>query len=273
MSKRILVGLLALVALGYAGVAIALFAMQRQILFQPDTARPDLAAVGLPGLREMRLQVGGVPLLAWWLPPARGGRVVLYFHGNGGNLGDRADRLRFLAKSGDGVLMPEYPGYGGNAGAPSEAALFATATAALDFLDAAGVEDRSIAVYGESLGTGVAAFLAAGRRFGAVILESPFTSIVAIARQRYWFLPVGLLVRDRFDTLDRIGRLEAPLLVAVGERDDIVPPAMGRALLAAAPAPKQLWVAAEGGHEDLAQFGLLPAVARFLDQSMPPRSE
>ena len=120
---------------------------------------------------------------------------------------------------------------------------------------------------------GVAAFLAADRRFGAVILESPFTSIVAIARQRYWFLPVGLLVRDQFDTLDRIGRIEAPLLVAIGERDDIVPPSMGRALLAAAPEPKQLWAAAKGGHEDLAQFGLLPAIVRFLENSMLSRSK
>lgn len=266
MAGRIAIGLVALLVVAYAGVAITLYAVQRQILFRPDVRRPDAAAVGLPTLKSVRLQTeGGLDLLAWWLPPASAARpVLLYFHGNGGNLGDRAARLRFFAAAGDGVLMPEYPGYGGNPGAPSETALFGTVAPALAFLRAMRIEERRVAVYGESLGTGVAAFAAAGRQFGAVILESPFTSVTAIARQRYWFLPVGLLVRDKFDTLDRIGRIDAPLLIALGENDDVVPPGMGRALFAAAAEPKQLWAVPEGGHEDLAQFGLLEAVERFL---------
>ena len=264
--KRVLGGSVVVVVLAYVGVAAALYAMQREILFRPDVQRPDVAAVGVPALTAVRLQTeDGLDLLAWWLPPASASRpVLLYFHGNGGNLGDRAARLRFAAARGDGVLMPEYPGYGGNPGAPSEAAMFGTVAPALALLRSMRIDDRRVAVYGESLGTGVAAFAAAGQRFGAVILESPFTSVTAIARQRYWFLPVDLLLRDKFDTLGRIGRIGAPLLIAFGERDDVVPPWMGRALFAAAAEPKQLWVAPTGGHEDLAAFGLLEAVDRFL---------
>jgi fermentation-respiration switch protein FrsA (DUF1100 family) len=265
-ARHVLAGVVLLGVIAYAGVAIALFAWQRRILFRPDVRQPDVAAVGVPALTAVRLLTAdGLDLLAWWLPPASASRpVLLYFHGNGGNLGDRAARLRFAAAAGDGVLMPEYPGYGGNPGAPSEAALFGTVAPALAFLRARRVEDRRVAVYGESLGTGVAADAAAGRQFGAVILESPFTSVTAIARQRYWFLPVDLLVRDKFDTLSRIGRIEAPLLIALGERDDVVPPWMGRALFAAAAEPKELWVASSGGHENLAQSGLLETLERFL---------
>lgn len=272
MFKRVLGGLVALLVLAYAGVAITLYAIQRQIVFRPDTRPPDIAAVGLPTLQAVRLNTAsGLDLLAWWLPPASPTRpILLYFHGNGGNLADRANRLRFFAAAGDGVLMPEYPGYGGNPGTPSERSMFATATAALAFLGAQHIDDRTVAVYGESLGTAVAVYAAAGRPFGAVILESPFTSITAIARQRYWFLPVDLLVRDKFDTLAHIDRIHAPLLIAQGARDDVVPPEMGCALFAAANEPKQRWVAPEGGHEDLAKFGLLDTVTRFLDSTMHP---
>ena len=270
--KWLVVGFVAAAAIGYVGVGAALFAMQRHILFRPDVRPPNMASVGVAGLQMVRLRTdAGLELLAWWLPPASAGRpVLLYFHGNGGNLEDRADRLRFFAALGDGVLMPEYPGYGGNPGVASERSLFATARAAIAFLGERFGDDR-VAVFGESLGTGVAAFAAAGRRFGAVILESPFTSITAIARERYWFLPVDFLVRDRFDTVDRIGGVTSPLLVALGERDDVVPPWMGRAVYAAAGGPKQLWTAPEGGHEDLTRFGLLRAVARFLDQTVGER--
>ena len=268
-----MVGLILLAVFAYAGMAMTLYAVQRKIVFRPDLRPPGAASVGLPGLQAVRLQAGGgLDLLAWWLPPVSADRpVLLYFHGNGGNLGNRAGRLRFFAGLGAGVLMPEYPGYGGNPGTPSEGSLFATATAALAFLQAQQIDDRRIAVYGESLGTGVAAFAAQQRRFAAVVLESPFTSIPAMARRQYWFLPAGLLVRDRFDTLGRIGQIGAPLLIALGERDGVVPPWMGRALFAAAREPKQLWVAPEGGHADLAQFGLLEAVARFLEDAVAAR--
>ncbi len=267
MGKRIVAGLLACLVIAYAGVGLALFGLQRRILFRPDTSPPDIEAVRVPGLQALRLRTeDGLDLLAWWLPPASATRpVLLYFHGNGGNLGDRADRLRFFARSGYGVLMPEYPGYGGNPGQASERSIFGTATAALTLLGSLALDDRRVVVYGESLGTGVAAFATAGRRFGGGMLESPFTSVTALARERYWFLPVGLLVRDPFDTLGRIGRLETRLLVAIGERDDVVPPRMARAVFAAAPEPKRLWTAPEAGHENLAQFGLLDAVTRFLE--------
>ena len=264
---RVLLGLLGTLILVYCGVAVLLYGLQRRIIFRPDVRPPDLETAAVPGLQSISLHAAdGLDLLGWWLPPPLPDRpVILYLHGNGGNLADRANRLRQFAAAGLSVLMPEYPGYGGNPGAPSETSLRATAVAALQFLRTHSVQDRSVVVYGESLGTGVASWVAAGRPFRGVVLESPFTSVIALAREQYWFLPVKWLVRDPFDTLGRIGRIEAPLLVAFGERDQIVPPWMGRAVFAAAPEPKQLWVSAEGGHEDLAQFGLVAEVIRFVE--------
>ena len=267
---RVLLGLLGAAVVAYGCVAAALYGLQRRIIFRPEGTPPPVSATGVAGLQAVTLHSkDGLDLLAWWLPPPSDGRpVLLYLHGNGGNLGHRTDRLRTLAASGFGVLMPEYPGYGGNPGAPSERSFDMTAEAALDFLQAHAVRERAIVVYGESLGTGVASWIGAGRMFGGIVLESPFTSVTALAREQYWFLPVGWLVRDPFDTLGRIARIEAPLLVALGERDEVVPPWMGRAVFAAAPEPKRLWVSATGGHEDLAQVGLLAEVVRFVNEAI-----
>ncbi|HEX4695021.1 alpha/beta hydrolase, partial [Sphingomonas sp.] len=197
-------------------------------------------------------------------PPREGRRVIAYFHGNGGNIAYRADRLMRFARDGFGVLMPEYRGYGGNPGTPSEAGLFADGHASLDFLRGEGIAGKRLVLYGESLGSAVAVEMAATVQIGALVLESPFTSIAAVAQHHYPFVPAKLLVLDRFDALSRIGQVRAPLLVLQGGRDPVVPPHFGDALFAAAMEPKERWFAPEGGHEDLARFGALDAVVDFI---------
>ena len=121
-------------------------------------------------------------------------------------------------------------------------------------------------LWGESLGSGVAVHLAARQAVAGVILEAPFTSVAAAAQHHYPFMPAAMLVRDRFDSLSRIGRVRAPLLVLHGERDMIVPVRHGRALLDAATAPKEGWFAPQAGHENLAQFGALDAAIDFIER-------
>lgn len=275
MVRSIILVVAAIAVLAYGGAAALLFTLQRGIVFVPDTTPPSAAQVGLASLQAVELPTpGGLRLLAWWLPPPPGRPVLAYFHGNGGNLGDRRDRLRGFAAAGFGVLMPEYPGYGGNPGSPSETGFDETATAALSFLDQQGVERRRVVVYGESIGTGVATWLASGRDVGALVLESPFTSLRPIARRQFPWLPVRLLLRDPFDQLSRIGAVRCPILILQGSRDVVVPPELGRRLFAAAPEPKTLWVAPDGGHTDLFAFGAADVVTRFIDrtivQAAPP---
>ena len=202
------------------------------------------------------------------MPPPDGRPVVAYFHGNGGHIGYRAERLRWFARAGYGVLMAEYRGYGGNAGTPNEAGLSMDAIAALDFLEAAGIPTHRIVLYGESLGSGVAVPLAAQRQVAALILEAPFTSVAELAQYHYSFMPAAALVRDRFDSAARIGEVNAPILILHGNRDRVVPVRFGRALFDAAREPKEFWIAPEGGHENLALFGAFDAVRSFLQRRL-----
>lgn len=253
----------------YGGLVGGLYVLQRRLLFHPNTTRPELGDLALLGVREVVLTTeDGLSLSSWYLPPRRGRPVVAYFHGNGGHIGYRTERLHRFARDGYGALMLEYRGYGGNPGAPCEAGLHADAVAALDYLAGEAIAPDRLVLWGESLGSGVAVHLAARRAVAAVILEAPFTSVAAIAQSRYPFLPAALLVRDRFDSLARIAELRAPLLVMHGERDRIVPVRYGRALLDAAPPPKEGWFSAEAGHKNLPRFGALDAAAAFIERRL-----
>lgn len=256
-------------AIAYLAVLAYLYFCQRQLLFLPDRSRPPLGELSYIGVREvMTRTVDGLDLLSWYLPPREGLPVIAYFHGNGGSIVHRGERVRRFAREGYGVLMVEYRGYGGNPGAPSEAGLFEDAGAGLDFLSREGIAAGRIVLYGESLGTAVAVYAAARQPAGALILESPFTSIAAVAQYHYPFVPAAWLIWDRFDSVSRIGEVKSPLLLLQGGSDGIVPPRFGEALFAAAPEPKERWSAPCGGHEDLAGFGALDAVVAFIERRL-----
>ncbi len=255
-------------ALAAYGVLVGgLYVFQRHLLYFPDNARPELGDLAALGVREVILTTAdGLSLLSWYLPPQDGRPVVAYFHGNGGHIGYRAERLRQFARNGYGVLMTEYRGYGGNPGTPSEPGLVADGAAALDFLGGEGIAPNRLVIYGESLGSGVGVPLAAQRELASLILEAPLTSVAEVAQYHYSFIPASALVRDRFDSLARIGDVRAPILVVHGERDRVVPLRFGQALFDAAPEPKELWLSREAGHEDLVRHGAFEAVLDFLQR-------
>jgi uncharacterized protein len=251
----------------YAVIVGALYVFQRQILYLPGGGRPELGALAEFGVRKVDLRTAdGLVLFAWYSPPRSGGPVVAYFHGNGGHIGYRAERLVAFVRSGYGVLMLEYRGYGGNPGAPTESGLYIDGAAALDFLAGEGVPPNRLVLYGESLGSGVAVSLAAEREVAGLVLEAPFTSVAEVAQHHYSFMPAAALVRDRFDSLAKIGNLKAPILILHGERDRVVPIRFGRALFDAAPQPKEFWHSEEAGHENLMRFGGFEAVRRFIER-------
>jgi hypothetical protein len=253
----------------YGGIVGGLFVFQRRLLYRPRRTRPVLNDLVLLGVGEVELETAdGLTLNSWYLPPRPGRPVIAYFHGNGGNIGYRNERLRRLAQQGYGVLLAEYRGYGGNPGRPSERGLFADGEAALAFLGDRGVGPDRLVLWGESLGSGVAVYLAARRSIAALVLEAPFTSVAAAAQYQYPFVPAICLVRDRFDSLSRITQVTAPLLILHGERDRVVPVRHGRALLAAATAPKEGWFCPEAGHETLAQFGGLEVAIAFIERRL-----
>jgi uncharacterized protein len=266
---RVLYPLIGFGLAAYGVVLGGLYAFQRQLLYLPDKSRPQLTGLAPFGVREVVLTTAdGLSLLSWYLPPRGSRPAIAYFHGNGGHIGYRAERLLRFAREGYGVLMLEYRGYGGNPGMPDEDGLFADGRAALAFLEREAIKPSRLVIYGESLGSGVAVRLAAEREVAGLILEAPLTSVPDVAQVHFPFVPAGLLVKDRFDSRSIIGKVKAPILVLHGGRDRVVPERFGRALFAAAPEPKEGWFAPEAGHEDLARYGGLDAVVDFIGRRL-----
>jgi fermentation-respiration switch protein FrsA (DUF1100 family) len=251
---------------GYVAVVAVLYFVQRALMYFPDTARVSPAAAGLPEAEEILLDTpDGEKLVAWYVPPRDDRPVVLYLHGNGGALSHRAARFRLVTANGTGLVAVDYRGYGGSSGQPTEAGLAVDAETAYAFA-AARYPAARIAVWGESLGTGVATALAAKRPIGRLILEAPFTSAVDLAVRRYPFVPVRWLMEDQFRSDLHISAVTAPLLVLHGARDPIVPIEYGERLFGLAREPKRLARFADGEHEDLDRYGALATVRTFLTE-------
>ncbi len=261
--KNILLFLL----VGYSAMVALLYFAQRALMYFPDRTRSLPAEVGLPEAEEVTIETAdGEKLIAWHVPPADGKLVVLYFHGNAGALANRAERFRGLITNGNGLLGLSYRGYGGSTGSPSEEGLLADAAAAYEFAVTRYTPQR-IAVFGESLGTGVAIALAAEKSVARVLLQAPYTSIADIGAAAYPFVPVRLLVRDSFRSDERIGRITVPVLVIQGERDRVVPIEYGERLYALIRAPKKFVRFPEGSHMDLDRYGALDVIRSFLAEA------
>jgi fermentation-respiration switch protein FrsA (DUF1100 family) len=263
--------------------AILLGLFQRRLIYIPFDQRVPPAATVSASAEDVEFETAdGLRLRAWFVPAAgpspRG--TVLVFHGNAGSRVSRTPLAEALARHGYAALLVDYRGYGGNPGRPNERGLLADARAALGYAESRGDVDGDRLVYfGESLGTGVAVALAAERPPAAMILRSPFTSLTDVARVHYPFLPVGLLLLDRFESRERIAGVGCPTLVIVGGRDSIVPAALSRELFEAIPGSgNELLVIEDADHNDydlLAGDRMIGGMAAFLARSIdgPARAD
>jgi fermentation-respiration switch protein FrsA (DUF1100 family) len=258
--------LLAIVAVGYAGIVGAMYAFQRNLMYFPDVSLADIARSVYPGGVAVNVTTAdGLTLAGWyWPPPQPRAPVVVVFHGNAGHHGHRTDKAVAFTQPGFGVFIAGYRGYGGNPGSPTEQGLYSDARAALDWLQAQGVAGGQIVLYGESLGSGVAVQMATERKVAAVVLESPYTSVADVAAERYPFVPVRPLTLDRYDSLSKIERINAPLLIIHGERDTVVPVKYGRRLFDAAREPKKAVFFPNAQHNDIFAAEAVRTVLQFL---------
>ena len=251
------------VATGYLALAALMFFAQRSLMYFPETVRTSPAAAGFPQAEEIWLNpADGERVIAWHVPPRDDKPVVLYFHGNGGSIRLRVDRFQKIAAAGVGLVGLSYRGYGGSTGTPTEAGLIEDARVAYAF--AAERYPGRMAVWGESLGTGVAIALAAEKPMTHVILDAPYTSTVDVAADLYWFLPVRRLMKDQFRSDERIKNVNAPVLILHGDADDIIPIKYGERLLAMVPGEKRLVRFTGGYHMDLDRFGAVDEALKFL---------
>ncbi len=250
----------------YAVVAFSAFLFQRRLTYFPDPQRTSPASFNLAGVEERIIATpDGERLVTWFAPAAPGLPTILYFHGNAGNLANRSERVRRFLARGWGVMFMSYRGYSGSSGQPSESANVADAKLAYDVLRKAGVAADDIIVYGESLGSGVAVQVAAEKQVGGLVLDAPYTSIVDVAEVSYPYLPVRPFMFDRYETMQFLPKVTAPLLVMHGEDDRVIPVEMGKAVYAAANAPKEIVTFPRAGHSDHHLHGSYDELFRWVD--------
>ncbi len=214
------------VLVAYGGLCAFMYRVQDQLVFpRPPPARPTLPV--------HRTAEGHVLV---YRPAAPDAKVVVYFHGNGEQLAGTSWLASRFAERGFGFAAIEYPGYGDAPGSVGEASILAAAEAGLVHLTSVlGVRREQLVLFGQSLGTGVAVALAAKGWGAQVLLVSPYTSLPDVAAPAFWFLPVRLLLKHRFDSTARAGDVKQPALVIHSKADEVIPVALGQALHAKLP--------------------------------------
>ena len=263
-------------ALFLLGLGLALVMLNRlidRVIFQP-TPGVDLQpeALGVDGEEVFLSTEDGVRIHGFFLPSPGASRALLFLHGNAGNASHRLPNAVELLQLRIQVLLLEYRGYGRSEGRPGEAGVYADARAGLAYLiDDRGFRESRIVVFGRSLGGAVAIDLARERALGGLILESTFTSAADVARHALGS-PAAVLVRGRFESEHKIGRVRCPLLFFHGDRDEIIDFTLGRRLFEMAPEPKAFETIRGAGHNDTTLVGgssYFARIGRFLDQVAP----
>lgn len=274
-----------------AALALAgLRALERAGLYLPT--REHLAHPGTYGLRYESMKIptaDGETLDAWWipadgnerprgadepplppLPKVPGAPVILFFHGNGGNVSHRIQKIRYFLKMGASVLIFDYRGYGASTGRPDEAGTYRDGeAAAASALAAAGGDPERVVFYAESLGCAIGLETALRLPPKALVLDSPFESTAAMGSLVFPWLPTRAIVKNRYDNLGKAGLLGVPLLVLHSPEDDVIPYAMGRAVFEAAREPKR-FARTSGDHNEgfLETPSWGPAIADFLKETL-----
>jgi uncharacterized protein len=253
-GARLVAGVSAVLAAVLIVVALA-WLLQRRLIYLPDPGRVPPAATVLHGAQDVAFDTAdGLRLRGWFVPAAGGASraTVLVLSGNAGNRAARAPLAAALSRAGLSVLLLDYRGYGANPGTPSESGLVADARAARAYLAGRGDVDPARLVYfGESLGAAVAVRLAVEQPPMALVLRSPFTSLADVGRVHYPFLPVRLLLKDRYASIEQAGALRCPVLVVAGDADGIVPWRQSRRLADALPQPKRFVLVPGADHNSL----------------------
>jgi fermentation-respiration switch protein FrsA (DUF1100 family) len=264
--RRILRWVLRL-ALVYVGVLLVMLVLENWLLYPRTSAAEYWDPPPDSRIRDVELwSADGNRIHAWWYPCDGATGAVLYCHGNAGNLSMRGTAVKqWLREMNESVLIFDYPGYGKSTGSPGEAGCYAAADAAYDWLThEQQIPPERILLFGKSLGGGVAADLASRRPHRALVLAKTFTSIPDVGQGLYPFLPVRLLMRNRFDTLAKLGKCHQPVFIAHGTADSLIPFAHAERLYAAANEPKGFLAMPGVGHNDAFPAEFWAALREFL---------
>jgi fermentation-respiration switch protein FrsA (DUF1100 family) len=253
---------------------LVLLALENRLVYHPTAAEQDWQRPPL-SVEDLHLKLpDGTAIHAWWCPKAGATGALLYCHGNGGNLSHRGHAILALQQLLDqSVLIFDYPGYGKSAGRPTEQGCYTSADAAYEWLtQVPGIPAERILLYGSSLGGAVAVDLASRRPHRALVLDKTFTSMADVGQRLYPWLPVRWLIRNRFDSLAKIGKCRQPLFMGHGTTDELVPFVLGERLFAAANSPKHFFRIETCGHNDPLPREFFDALRQFLAEAEGQRA-
>lgn len=251
----------------YLLVGAAVFGFQRKLLYFPPSTYLDPVAVGVD-MGEVKYTNDQASVTGWYGRPAESGnKVVMVFHGNGSAVYSNHDIFRDLMNAGYGVWSVGYPGYPGSAGEPSQGAILQAAEQQYNSLLSRGIKPDDIIFYGTSLGSGVAAQLTAKHQPSLLVMDAPFNSILDMGRKQVLWLPVSLLMKDKFESDKALAGLDVPLIWIHGTADRIVPLSQGQKLYDGYSGPKSAHIIEGGQHTNLWFLGGREIVLKALAEN------
>jgi fermentation-respiration switch protein FrsA (DUF1100 family) len=223
----------------YVSVLILLFIFQRNLMYHPleNNYFGDKLEVNVEKVKITTPD--NINLLGWFhKKDLKNFKTIVYFHGNAGKLENRIHKLNHFKDMDVNFLIIAWRGFSENTGKPSEEGLYIDGISAVNWLKNLGLKENDIVLYGESLGTGVATHIAQNNNYAGLVLETPFTSMIEAAKNFYPYIPVALLLKDKYENQNKIKNIKIPVLVMHGEKDQIVPFWMGKKIYEIANQPK-----------------------------------
>ena len=249
----------------YFLILVFLYFYQRNLLYHPNENNYSEDKISVD-IENVRIKTSdNIELLGWYHEKnLKDFKTLIFFHGNAGSLENRIHKLNHFRDMNINFLIIAWRGFSGNKGNPSEHGLYEDGKSAIDWLIKKGISEKNLVVYGESLGTGVATHLAQNKNFAGVILETPFTSMIDAARKFYPYIPVRLLLKDKFENYKKIKNINSPILIMHGEADQLVPFSMGKKIYEIANEPKYSYFTKYDNHMMEYDENLVLALKSFI---------
>ena len=235
--------------LTYFFILFSTYIFQRNLLYHP-TENNYFGDKILVDVEKIKIRTqDNIQLVSWYHKKNLNKyKTILFLHGNAGSLENRIHKINHFKDMNINFLIIAWRGFSGNEGKPTEKGLYEDARSAVRWLKSNGVGENNIIIYGESLGTGVATEIAQNKNFAGVILESPFTSMVDAGKDKYPYLPVKLLLKDKYESDQKIKNIKSPVLIMHGKVDNIVPFHMGEKMYELANEPKYYYFSEYDDH-------------------------
>ena len=250
----------------YFSILLILFFSQRSLLYHPseNNYSEDNLTVSINKIKIITKD--NIELLGWYHKKnSKNYKTILFLHGNAGSLENRIHKINHFKNMNINFLIIAWRGFSGNKGKPTEKGLYEDASSAIGWLEKEGVMKKDIIIYGESLGTGVTTEIAQNSNFAGIILESPFTSMVDAAKNKYPFLPIRFLLKDKYESDKKIQNIRSPILIMHGEVDKIVPFWMGKKMYDIANEPKYSYFTKYDNHMMKYDENLLIIMKKFIN--------